>query len=119
MAHVYSSIPPLPLCLGRYTLLSAIADQLRYPNSHTCFFSAAFLHLFSHQSEVVKEQVTRVLLERLIVNRPHPWGLLASFIELIKDPKFWDHEFIRCSPDIERLFDNVSRSIKHTAVVNA
>ncbi|KAG1087934.1 hypothetical protein G6F42_020437 [Rhizopus arrhizus] len=104
---------------GRYTLLSAIADHLRYPNSHTCFFSAAFLHLFSRQSEVVKEQVTRVLLERLIVNRPHPWGLLASFIELIKDPKFWDHEFIRCSPDIERLFDNVSRSIKHTAVVNA
>ncbi|OAD02750.1 Not1 transcription factor, partial [Mucor lusitanicus CBS 277.49] len=104
---------------GRYTLLSAIADHLRYPNSHTCFFSAAFLHLFSRQSEAVKEQVTRVLLERLIVNRPHPWGLLASFIELIKDPTFWDHEFIRCSPDIERLFDNVSRSIKHTAVVNA
>ncbi|CEP18731.1 hypothetical protein [Parasitella parasitica] len=104
---------------GRYTVLSAIADHLRYPNSHTRFFSAAFLYLFSRQSEAVKEQVTRVLLERLIVNRPHPWGLLASFIELIKDPKFWDHEFIRCSPDIERLFDNVSRSIKHTAVVNA
>ena len=26
----------------------------------------------------------RVLLERLIVNRPHPWGLLITFIELIK-----------------------------------
>ena len=51
----------------------------------------------------------RVLLERLIVNRPHPWGLLATFIGLIKSPGFWDHEFIRCAPDIERLFDNVSR----------
>ena len=28
---------------------------------------------FLLQSDTVKEQVTRVLLERLIVNRPHPW----------------------------------------------
>lgn len=34
--------------------------------------------------EIVQEQITRVLLERLIVNRPHPWGLLITFIELIK-----------------------------------
>ena len=94
---------------GRYIVLSAIADHLRYPNRHTCFFHTVLLHLFNKQPEVVKEQVTRVLLERLIVNRPHPWGLLATFIALIKDPKFWEHEFIRCSPDIERLFDNVSR----------
>ena len=34
--------------------------------------------------EIIQEQITRVLLERLIVNRPHPWGLLINFIELIK-----------------------------------
>lgn len=34
--------------------------------------------------EIAQEQITRVLLERLIVNRPHPWGLLITFIELIK-----------------------------------
>ncbi|KAI9030832.1 CCR4-Not complex component, Not1-domain-containing protein [Phycomyces nitens] len=99
---------------GRYILLNDIADHLRYPNSHTHFFSKALLFLFEDQPETVKEQITRVLLERLIVNRPHPWGLLASFIELIKDPDFWNHEFIRCSPDIERLFENVYRSIKQT-----
>ncbi|KAF7724662.1 hypothetical protein EC973_000834 [Apophysomyces ossiformis] len=64
------------------------------------------------QPEPIKEQITRVLLERLIVNRPHPWGLLSSFIEIIKSDNFWQHPFIRCSPDIEKLFDNVSRSIK-------
>jgi hypothetical protein len=37
-----------------------------------------------HTQEIVQEQITRVLLERLIVNRPHPWGLLITFIELIK-----------------------------------
>lgn len=47
---------------------------------------------------------SRVLLERLIVNRPHPWGLLITFIELIKNPafKFWNHEFVHCAPEIEK-----------------
>jgi hypothetical protein len=54
----------------------------------------------------------RVLLERLIVNRPHPWGLLITFIELLKNPRynFWSHNFTRCAPDIERLFESVARS---------
>ncbi len=44
-----------------------------------------------------------VLLERLIVNRPHLQGLLITFIELIKNPRyaFWSHDFTRCAPDIE------------------
>lgn len=39
-------------------------------------------------------------------------GLLITFIELIKNPRynFWSHEFTRCSPDIERLFKNVANS---------
>lgn len=43
-------------------------------------------------------------MERLIVNRPHPWGLLVTFIELIKNPqfKFWNHQFVRCAPEIEK-----------------
>ncbi len=56
--------------------------------------------------------VARVLLERLIVNRPHPWGLLITFIELIKNPvfKFWGHNFVHCAPEIEKLFESVARS---------
>ena len=56
------------------TLLS-IAFLLLISNGweHTCFLQ-----------EIIQEQITRVLLERLIVNKPHPWGLLITFIELIK-----------------------------------
>ncbi|ORZ05070.1 CCR4-Not complex component, Not1-domain-containing protein [Absidia repens] len=99
---------------GRYLFLSAIANQLRYPNSHTHYFSCVLLYLFAESNkEIIKEQITRVLLERLIVNRPHPWGLLITFIELIKNPgyNFWNHSFTRCATDIERLFESVSRSI--------
>ncbi len=90
---------------GRYLFLNAIANQLRYPNSHTHYFSCALLSLFSETNvEAIQEQVTRVLLERLIVNRPHPWGLLITFIELIKNSaySFWKHEFVHCAPEIEK-----------------
>ena len=114
---------------GRYLFLNAIANQLRYPNIHTHYFSCALLYLFDEaNSEAIQvrfqrifevgvdfrnskeiffnlqEQITRVLLERLIVNRPHPWGLLITFIELIKNPsyKFWDHDFVHCAPEIEK-----------------
>ncbi|XP_025202841.1 CCR4-NOT transcription complex subunit 1-like isoform X4 [Melanaphis sacchari] len=98
---------------GRYLFLNAIANQLRFPNSHTHYFSCTLLYLFAEaNSEAIQEQITRVLLERLIVNRPHPWGLLITFIELIKNPayKFWNHEFVHCAPEIEKLFESVARS---------
>ena len=90
---------------GRYLFINAIANQLRYPNSHTHYFGCILLNLFSEaNTEAIQEQITRVLLERLIVNRPHPWGLLVTFIELIKNPqfKFWDHQFVHCAPEIEK-----------------
>jgi CCR4-NOT transcription complex subunit 1 len=98
---------------GRYTLLNAIANQLRYPNIHTHYFSCLLLALFmDSDEEIVCEQITRVLLERLIVHRPHPWGLLITFIELIKNPSynFWRRPFTRCAPEIERVLESVARS---------
>ncbi|CAI9292306.1 unnamed protein product [Lactuca saligna] len=98
---------------GRYLFLNAVANQLRYPNNHTHYFSFILLYLFSESNqEAIQEQITRVLLERLIVNRPHPWGLLITFIELIKNPRynFWSRSFTRCAPEIEKLFESVSRS---------
>jgi len=101
---------------GRYLFLNALANQLRYPNNHTHYFSCVLLYLFDEANqgsqEIIQEQITRVLLERLNVNRPHPWGLLITFIELIKNPRyrFWSHSFTRCAAEIERLFDAVARS---------
>ncbi|XP_066384368.1 LOW QUALITY PROTEIN: uncharacterized protein [Miscanthus floridulus] len=104
---------------GRYLLLNAIANQLRYPNSHTHYFSFIILYLFAEATqEIIQEQITRVLLERLIVNRPHPWGLLITFIELIKNPRynFWNRSFTHCAPEIEKLFESVARSCGAKAV---
>lgn len=119
---------------GRFHLFNAMANQLRYPNSHTHYFSCVLLCLFAEaENEFLQEQITRVLLERLIVHRPHPvskyfeknlsrvlcvlylllqWGLLITFIELIKNPRyaFWGRGFTRCAPEIERVFESVAKS---------
>lgn len=54
--------------------------------------------------------MTKVLLERFIVHRPHPWGALVTFIELLRNPKydFWSKEFIRVAPEVTLLLDSVS-----------
>ena len=59
---------------------------------------------------MVKEQITRVLIERLIANRTHPWGLLVTFIELIRNKsyKFWDQDYLKCSSEIKEVFDDVA-----------
>ena len=92
---------------ARYDFLSAIVNQLRYPNSHTHFFSYALLHLFGsdmadQQESDVRQQITRVLLERLIAHRPHPWGLIITLLELLKNPTymFWDLPFIKANPEV-------------------
>eukprot|EP00811_Abedinium_folium_P033491 NODE_644_length_2868_cov_11.712514.p1 GENE.NODE_644_length_2868_cov_11.712514~~NODE_644_length_2868_cov_11.712514.p1 ORF type:complete len:618 (-),score=200.55 NODE_644_length_2868_cov_11.712514:304-2157(-) len=104
---------------GRYLFLSAIANHLRYPNTHTHYFSCVLLYLFADtRDEVVREQITRVLLERLIVHRPHPWGLLITFIELIKNRRyeFWNHGFVKCAPEVEKLFQSVAYTCLSTTI---
>ncbi|KAF8048217.1 hypothetical protein N665_2608s0003 [Sinapis alba] len=74
---------------GRYLLLSAIANQLGYPNRHTRYFSDIMLYLFfESDQEIVKEQVTRVLLERLTMKGPRPWGLVFTVTELTKNQRY-------------------------------
>ncbi|CAM4904070.1 unnamed protein product [Rotaria socialis] len=91
---------------GRYLFLNAMANHLRYPNTHTHYFIYTILYLFAEaNSEALQEQIVRVLLERIVANRPHPWGLLVTFIELVRNPnlKLWSREFMSISPDVKRL----------------
>ena len=87
---------------ARYLLVNALVNQLRYPNSHTRYFSYALLDMFGAPTtdsvaQQVQEQIGRVLLERLMVLRPHPWGLLITFLELYKNKsyEFYQLPFVR------------------------
>jgi len=49
------------------------------------------------------------------------WGLLITFIELIKNQKyqFWSHPFTRCATEIEKVFESVARSCMTPASLRA
>ncbi|KAF9052783.1 Not1-domain-containing protein [Panaeolus papilionaceus] len=99
---------------GQHHLLSSIVLHLRYPNAHTHWFSSLLLHLFAEINDNrFREVMTKILLERFIVHRPHPWGALVTFIELLRNPKydFWSKEFIRIAPEVTLLLESVARSI--------
>jgi len=69
------------------------------------------LHLFAEiKTDRFQEIVTRVLLERFIVHRPHPWGALFTFIELLRNPDydFWSKDFVRDVPEVTLLLESVS-----------
>ncbi|KAJ8055344.1 CCR4-Not complex component, Not1-domain-containing protein [Yarrowia lipolytica] len=109
---------------GRYFLFEAIANQLRYPNRHTYWYSCVILSLFGAHGEAslgsgkvdIQHIITRVLLERIICNRPHPWGLMITFAELLKNPsyRFWDLEFTKGSQEIEKMFASLNSHIMPT-----
>lgn len=88
-----------------FHFISAIANQLRWPNSHTQYFSCALLHLFSTDNEDVKHTITRVFMERLVVHRPHPWGLIITLLEILKNRVygFWDLPFVKAAPEVRSL----------------
>jgi CCR4-NOT transcription complex subunit 1 len=92
---------------AKFHFVSAIANQLRWPNAHTYFFSYALIHLFGPpnndpQALALQEVITRVLLERLLVHRPHPWGLIVTLLEILKNRTyaFWDLPFVKAAPEV-------------------
>ena len=94
---------------ARFLVLTAAANQLRFPSSHTAYFSSALLQLFGESDDdLVREQIVRVLLERLIINRPHPWGLLVTFIELMKTQR---HRLPRAPAEIQALLDHIAATL--------
>lgn len=76
----------------REQILNAIINQVRYPNLITHYFINFILHLFLLDNDMeiaaIQDLITRILLERLMIMRPYPWGLMFIFIELIRDQKY-------------------------------
>jgi CCR4-NOT transcription complex subunit 1 len=99
---------------ARYHFFNAMANQLRYPNNHTNYFCHTLLHIFGvervdQQDSDIRQQIVRVILERLNVNRPHPWGMLITLLELDRNTayKFWDLPFIAASPEVRTTVERL------------
>jgi len=55
-----------------------------------------------------------VLLERLLVSRPHPWGLLVTAYDLFKNPayNFWDYPFVHACPMAKQILQDLFFGMK-------
>lgn len=95
---------------ARYYLIGSIFNHLRYPNAHTNYFSQVLLNIFAKDMDdpeetEIRQDITRVLLERLSGFWPQPWGLMCTVVELLKSEKymFFDLPFIKADPDVSWL----------------
>lgn len=97
---------------ARYHLVSAMANQVRYVNAHTHYFSTALQHFFVTSSEEVQEVIMRILFERLSVPRPHPWGLIVMVLELLKNPAVdvWNLPWMKTAPQVESMLAGLAHS---------
>lgn len=91
----------------RYYLILSMVNHLKSGGPVTAFFSRFLLHIFGQdladpEETEIREQIVRVLLERLITFWPQPWGLLSTVSRLIREEKymFFDLPFIKASPEV-------------------
>ncbi|KAJ3434626.1 ccr4-not transcription complex subunit [Anaeramoeba flamelloides] len=94
-------------CEGKYYLISAIVNNLRYPNFQTQFSSLLIIKIFSFINDFdIRQIIIRVILERLVVYKPHPWGCIAVFLALFTENscKEFTLSLISKNPQIENLF---------------
>ena len=69
----------------RDQVINAMLNNLRYPNKVTIFFIKVILEILGSEKDVqLNEQILTNLLDRLIVEKPHPWGILALIFNIIK-----------------------------------
>lgn len=98
---------------ARHYLIISMINHLRRASPDMRFFSKFIVHLFeqnlSDPEEVeILDQITRVLLERVISSYPQPWGLVSTFRELISNDKFsfFDLPFIKAAPDVRQALQH-------------
>jgi CCR4-NOT transcription complex subunit 1 len=100
----------------RYYLLSWIINQLRFPGPLTTFFSHVLLDIFGRDLEdpdetEIRQQITRIILERLVGYWPQPWGLMLTVMELVKNDRymFFELPFIKSTPEVAERFASMVR----------
>jgi CCR4-NOT transcription complex subunit 1 len=100
---------------ARYYLLSSMINQLRFPSPFSEFFSQSVLYLFGKdlndpEESDIRQEITRILLERLVGYFPQPLVLIYTIIELVKNEKymFFELPFIKATPEVADRFAAVA-----------
>ena len=67
----------LAKCDNRPSLVRGILNQIRFPNLITVFYVKLISRaLFEETDTVVQSLLVRAIMERIKIEKPHPWGLI-------------------------------------------
>ena len=101
----------------RYNLVCGLTNQIRYVNAHTHYFSTALQHFFTVGSDDLQQTIMRVLVERLGVPRPHPWGLIVMVLEILKNPevRVFELGWMKGAPQVESMLLGLAHSQERVA----
>ncbi|KXJ89736.1 CCR4-Not complex component, Not1-domain-containing protein [Microdochium bolleyi] len=96
---------------ARYFLLSSIIDRLGFPGPITEYFTIVLFELFGRDANDLEEadirqQIVRILLERVSGFWPQPPGLVRAVLDLIRDDKhmFFEQPFIKADRETAEQF---------------
>lgn len=102
---------------ARYFLLNSIIDRLRNYSPVTEYFSFLIFDIFGQDlndpEEVdIRQQIVRILLERIAGFWPQPWGLMMVIMELVSKDKFhfFDQPFIKADRDVSGAFLDIAKT---------
>jgi CCR4-NOT transcription complex subunit 1 len=100
----------------RETFLNSIINQISYPNPITFYFTHLIFYIFSPQhtddAEPLQEQIIKIFIERLVTARPHPWGIMYTFIELIKEKGAFKKKSFLKNTEFEEIIKFVFKAMK-------
>ena len=110
-ARLMERLSRIPNAEARFHVVSAMIDQLRYVNGHTQYFSTALTHMFGICSEELQKTIMSIFVQRLAIPRPHPWGLIITVLELIRNPSIdiWSLPWIKTAPQVENMLVNLAQ----------
>lgn len=92
-----------------YLLLSGLANQLRFPSASMRFASELLVQLGTRSGDnSLADQILRVLLERIVVMRPHPWGILYTMARLMRSQIPGQ---VSVPVEIQRILENIQGSL--------
>lgn len=93
-------------------------NNIRYPNPITFYFKNVLILIFSDSTDDnIQEQITRNLFERLIIEKPHPWGILSFFYKILANVNFkFDQKKFYLEND--RFIDNMIKIAFRYARIN-
>jgi hypothetical protein len=70
-------------------VINAMLNNIRYPNPVTFYFHSLLIMIFSEFNEdLAQELIVRNLFERMIIEKPHPWGILTFLYKILANANF-------------------------------